>query len=84
MTTDEKFSEAEEVFGLPCSVTGCPYNINGHATCSEWKEDHCMEKLFYEQPVSDVVTPFIPLEPWASEKDIIDFNYGLVGGNDNG
>lgn len=84
MTTEEKFSEAEKEFGLSCPVTGCPYNINGNAACSEWKEDHCTEKLFYEQPVSDAVTPFIPLEPWVSEKDIVDFNYGLVGGNNNG
>ena len=81
MTTEEKFSEVENnVFGSFCPVTGCPYNINGHATCSEWKEDHCVERLFFEQPVSDTDDPFIPLEPWVSEKDIIHFNYGLIKG----
>ena len=80
MTTEEKFSEAEgSVFGCSCPVRSCRLNVNGRATCSEWREDHCAERLFWENTVSDTgEKPFLPLEPWVSDKDVVDFNYGVI------
>lgn len=98
MTSDEKWEDAESCcLGMPCGVLTCKYNVNGRATCGDYSEDHCKERLFHDltdskrkfvshdedgneviQNLGTGEEKVIPLEPWITDKDIVDFNYGLI------
>ena len=57
MTTDEKFRECFNTMsdwvdagwvGYQCGVRNCPWNFNGMATCDDYTEDHCFNRLYHD------------------------------------
>ena len=74
MTTEEKFSDAESIFGYICNVLTCRYNVNGCSTCGDECEDHCFKKLYHD--ATDAKTKHIEYDE-DGNKILVDNRYAF-------